>query len=604
MVFQRQKGTAAGLLFAGILSASLLNGSALRAMADDDAPTGQKTTASRNNLTLDVELSETTLPAAIEMIQKQLKSVSFVFQNDKSAYEKVTLSVHGRPINDVLQLIAQSAKADIWQEDGIYHIAPKGTHVTAPAVPLPQDVVQPIPMITPTKLGQIRLSYADAIVVKQQLSGEGGPVVSINSQGDFLRTMAGVPMQSAPGPLTPGTTMQLVPGYYGERAYPAAPTTATPAPLGGSGATSDGSVHRSAGPDFSRGGQGFGGGGFGGGAQGGGFGQPGGGGGQPGGGGNLGGQGGQQQNGQGSARGLLPAGIEPNDLTALSNNNVIIVRYRDDAEGEAAFRELQTRIRLLDIKPKQIQVRAQFVTVTQNDADQFGINWQFQKVNLLGVLNAGYAPTGQAIIQYATGNLQTQLNFALTTGRGKVVASPMATTFNNVPASFTNTTTYYSFIPETFIGPGGAAQTTYFPQPIPATSGLLVTPRINGDNTITLNGQLQFQDLNGTATSPDGTDYPILVQQNTPVTRIIRNGDTMVLAGLIRKQDNSTVQKVPLLGDLPLIGSLFKSRSVNTNDSELLVFITATILPDPVAGGALSIGGGLTAPIGGPTGNQ
>jgi uncharacterized membrane protein YgcG len=608
MGFQRQNGTAAGILFAGVLSTALLGGTTLRALADDDAP-GQKTTVARSNTTLDVELSGTSLPAAIAMIQKQLKSVSFVFQSDsenRAKYGTVTLSVHARPINEVLNLVATSAGADIWLEDGIYHIGPKGSHVVAQPV-LDTQFIQPITAPVPTKLGQIRLNFADAILVKEQLTGVFAKV-NVNLQPGLMNNsiFGDLTRQMPPGPLSaPGSTMHLIQGYYGDTVRPAVPTGTAPAPVGTSGAPSDGSANRSDGPDFNRGGQGFGGGGFGGGQPGGG-----GGGGNFGGGGGGGGNGagglggGQNQNATGQARGLLPAGIEPNDLTALSNNNVIIVRYRDDAEGEAAFRELQTRIRLLDIKPKQIQIRAQFVTVTQNDADQFGINWQFQKVNLLGVLNAGYAPTGQAIIQFATGNLQTQLNFALTTGRGKVVASPMATTFNNVPAQFSNTTQFYSFIPETFIGPGGAAQTTYYPEAIPATSALFVTPRINGDNTITLNGQLQFEDESGTATAPDGTDYPILIQQLTPVTRIIRNGDTMVLAGLIRKQDNSTVDKVPLLGDLPLIGSLFRSRSINTDDSELLVFITATILADPIAGGSLAVGGGLTAPVGGPGAGQ
>jgi general secretion pathway protein D len=613
MGFHRQKGRATGLLFASVLSAALLNGATLRSFADDDIPVGQKASQARNNPLLDVELNDTSLQAAISIIRNQLKA-SFVFHNaDNAQYGKVTISVKGKPINDVLKLIADSANADIWQEDGVYHIGPKGSHV------VPQPTVEPTPSVqapaapVALKYGQVKLYFANAQDVIDILCGKAETRTNVTTNG-LISGLAGATTHAeAP------KTLSLVPGYTGEVINPGAGATAAPAGVGSRGTGQDGGAHRSDGPDFSRGGQaglgGFGGGqgGFGGGQGGFGGGQGGFGGGQGGFGGGQGGFGGGQgglgngqggQNGQGGAQGLLPAGINPTDLTALSNNNVIIVRYKDDPEGEQAFKDLQTRVRLLDIKPKQIQVRAQFVTVTQNDADQFGINWQFQKVNLLGVLNAGYAPTGQAVLQYATGNLQTQLNFALTTGRGKVVASPMATTFNNVPAIFTNTTEYYSFIPQTFIGPGGAAQTTYYPQQIPATSVLAITPRINGDNTITLNGILMFTDLSGTAKSPDGTDYPILVQQVIPsVTRIIRNGDTMVLAGLIRKQDNNAVQKVPLLGDLPLVGSLFRSRSVNTNDSELLVFITATILPDPIPGGAVSVGGGITAPVSGPTGN-
>ncbi len=600
MVFQRQNSIGSGLLLAGVLSAALLNGSTLRTLADDDVPTAQKGTSTRSVQTLDVELSETPLIQAIAMIQKQLGSISIVFKGGDPAFNssRVTLSLKGKPLTEVLKYVATAAGADIWNEDGIYFIGPKGSHVVAQPVQLPTEA-QPFANVrVSTKLSQIHLNYADATLVVAQLSGESVPAIQVNLGQTSLAGFAGAAQTYIQRPQTdPLNSVQLVRGFNGnENAYPAAPSNVNNVPLGTRGSGSDTTAHRSEDHDYNRGGQLSPGGG-----GGGGFGQPGGGAGQPG---QGQGQGQGQNGGAATARSLLPAGIEPADLTALSNNNVIIVRYRDDPEGEQAFRELQSRIRLLDIKPKQIQIRAQFVTVTQNDADQFGINWQFQKVNLLGVLNAGYAPTGQAILQFATGNLQTQLNFALTTGRGKVVASPMATTFNNVPAQFTNTTQYYSFIPQTFIGPGGAAQTTYFPQQIPATSALLVTPRINGDNTITLNGTLQFQDLSGTAKSPDGTDYPILVSQVTPVTRIIRNGDTMVLAGLIRKQDNTTVQKVPLLGDLPLIGSLFRSRSINTNDSELLVFITATILADPTPGGAISVGGGLPTAVGGPTGNQ
>ncbi len=607
MGFQRQKGHATSLLFAGILSAALLNGAALKALADDDSPAGHKVAAPVSDPKLDVELSDTSLPAAIGMIQKQLKAISFVFHNDQTSYNRVTLSVHAKPVSEVLKYIAASAGADIWQDAGVYHIAPKGTHVetstvlTEVSVPVaPTNVSAPVP----TRLGQIKLNYADARVVKQQLIGEGGPAVQVNTPG-IMSQLMGYDSPIAPTlPAVPNLAPKLVPGFNSNYENPVKVAPAVPTP----GAV-EATANRSSDPRFNRVGQGFGGGMGGGGfgqGNGGGFGgnQGGGGNGIGGGGNGAGGLGGGQ-NGQGggTAANLLPDGIQARDLTALSNSNTIIVRYRDDPEGEQAFRELQTRIRLLDIKPKQIQVKAQFVTVTQNDADQFGINWQFQKVNLLGVLNAGYAPTGQAVLQYATGNLQTQMNFALTTGRGKVVAAPMATTFNNVPATFQNTTTYYSFIPETFIGPGGAAQTTYYPQPIPATSVLFVTPRINGDNTITLNGTLLFTDLNGTAQSPDGTNYPILIQQTTPVTRIIRNGDTMVLAGLIRKQDNTSTQRVPLLGDLPLIGSLFKSHSVNTNDSELLVFITANILPDPLPGTTVTAtSGGLTTSVG-PTGN-
>jgi len=132
------------------------------------------------------------------------------------------------------------------------------------------------------------------------------------------------------------------------------------------------------------------------------------------------------------------------------------------------------------------------------------------------------------------------------------------------------------------------------------TVNLVVIPRINGDESISLNGNVTFGDVTGSITDPSGGSIPITINQTVVINRIVRNGDSMIIAGLTRKRDNVATNKVPLLGDLPLIGTLFRSRNVTTDDSELVVFITPTIIPERPAlntaggGGA----GGLGAPAG------
>jgi len=87
---------------------------------------------------------------------------------------------------------------------------------------------------------------------------------------------------------------------------------------------------------------------------------------------------------------LLPDGIL--SLLAFSNDGSLLVKF-DPARPEA-LTELRKIIRLLDVKPRQIQVKTEFVTISQNDIDSFGINFQFQKVNLIGGTNTGFAGTG------------------------------------------------------------------------------------------------------------------------------------------------------------------------------------------------------------------
>src|SRR5262249_38345771 len=122
----------------------------------------------------------------------------------------------------------------------------------------------------------------------------------------------------------------------------------------------------------------------------------------------------------------------------------------------------------------------------------------------------------------------------------------------------------------------------------PVFTGLTVTARINGDESISMFVIPQVSDIVGTVTGPDGTTAPVVSQQGIAVNRRIRNGESMVIGGLITKKDQQSTPKRPLLGDLPLIGNLFTSRSVTLDDSELLIFVTPYIIRDSASGAAIS----------------
>ena len=101
----------------------------------------------------------------------------------------------------------------------------------------------------------------------------------------------------------------------------------------------------------------------------------------------------------------------------------------------------------------------------------------------------------------------------------------------------------------------------------------------------------QVADVGQNVTGPDGESIPEQDQQTLMTTRRVANGETIVVGGFIHKDDSSNVQKIPILADLPIIGSLFKATSKNINDSELLIFVTPTIIPDH---GGATVGIGVT----------
>ena len=104
---------------------------------------------------------------------------------------------------------------------------------------------------------------------------------------------------------------------------------------------------------------------------------------------------------------------------------------------------------------------------------------------------------------------------------------------------------------------------------------LMVTPHINKDNQITLDVHNEVSDLSSQATVQGG----VIINTSESDTRVlVENGETAIIAGLIRSIDGKLESGIPLLMDIPLLGGLFK-HSTNTKVSrELVIFVTPTIV--------------------------
>lgn len=313
------------------------------------------------------------------------------------------------------------------------------------------------------------------------------------------------------------------------------------------------------------------------------------------GGGQLGGLGGQlgglggQLGGLGGQAGTTGGNLFPNieRIFAFDADNSIIVR--GDPVEVAELREL---IRMLDVQQKQVMIKAEFVTVKQDDLRAFGIDWSIAR----GTLTAGTGNTfasGDVFVNYATGNVVTQLRASISEGKGRLINAPMVTTMNNVGVSI-QVGRYVPIITtgNTFGNQGNVFSSQTNVTFLPVQTSLFVIPRINNDDTITLIVNPQLSDIVSEVANPAGGTLPIVTEQTIQVSRRVKNGDTIVIGGLQAKNDRTAAKKVPILGDLPIIGSLFRSRSVSVNDEELLIFVTASVIKDPA--GEETVGGAST----------
>ncbi|MCK4641731.1 MAG: type II and III secretion system protein, partial [Candidatus Marinimicrobia bacterium] len=112
-----------------------------------------------------------------------------------------------------------------------------------------------------------------------------------------------------------------------------------------------------------------------------------------------------------------------------------------------------------------------------------------------------------------------------------------------------------------------------------ATVKLLIKPHINNDRTITIEIKPNADFQNGQ--TPDG--IPIIATRKASTKVKVGNGKTIIIGGLMRDSDVQTISKVPILGSIPILGALFRSKINKKEKTELVIFITPRIMSDKLA---------------------
>jgi general secretion pathway protein D len=513
---------------------------------------------------------------AVNMLM-QRSGASIVLEPSDKPYPRVHVNLVDMPLDKALDYLARSAGARVRRtEDGVFIVGPQGND-TEPAVTAQPQEPAPAPAPVRVRTEKMKLQYINPSEFLRQLRADP-TIVGM----DWAAQNSGALLQHLMDATRPGMRPLIQP-------QPILPTP-QPVPTAPANASDGNTAGHTSSPNtgFDQrgafgGGMGYGIGGQVGGFRGGlgGFGQPGAGG--------FGGVGGFGQPGAGAggfggaAGGQLVQLSDQARIIAVDvDNSLIVVGTDEDIENIRRF------IRLLDVAPKQVEIKAEFVTVKVSEVKQFGIDWLVQQLNTqAGNVPGTFATGGNVFIRYSTGNLVTELRTAMSNARGRVIQAPLVTTLNNTPGSIF-VQTEVPFVTTTFTTPGQGqviqgSQVNY----VSVVSGMTVTPRINGDGTITLFIPLQLSDITGSVRSPDGSSFPIVNSQSIFTTRRVPSGQTVVLGGFIRRSEDNSVAKFPILGDLPWIGHLFRSTNLSQDDTELLIFLTPRILEDT---GAPTIG--------------
>ena len=200
----------------------------------------------------------------------------------------------------------------------------------------------------------------------------------------------------------------------------------------------------------------------------------------------------------------------------------------------------------------------------------------FNNVNLpaLGTAAAltavgGPATLGLSLIKVNGGRLiNLELSALETDGRGKVIASPRIVTADQVEATIEQG----ARIPFQQATSSGATSITFRD----ATLRLKVTPQITPDDNIIMNLNIN-QDSIGALTV---SGVPTINTKQITTQVLVENGGTVVIGGIFSRDENILNNRVPLLGDIPVLGNAFRNSARRDNKTELLVFVTPRILKD------------------------
>lgn len=514
-----------------------------------------------SDVRVDLNLKDADMMAATQALF-QRTGIQFVIEPSADPYQRITLKLDAVTPEEAVRYICQAAGAYFKRDElGVYLISHNKPAVEAPAPVAPTKV--------PKTMRRIRVLKAGARDIYDQVmfSMPFDVTRGLQELKRFNELMSPIDRNRVLGPSSNPLQVQFPQQTF-------QPVNASPqvAPLTGAESGSDiklpGSegAHQLGGFGGGGGGQGFGGGGQGIGGQGG-----------------RGGQGGVGGAGGGATlvggQGLVGDSID--FISYDPTDNSLVVRGNEDD-----INQLQTYVNLFDVAPRQVEIKVEFITTTDTISKDFGAEFLYNR----GALFAGTTPgtfvnTGDPVfLNYATGDVTSRLRTSLTEGSGKVVSAPIVRTLNNQPALISNFVETYIFYNLTTVSNGVVINTPQ-PQALVAQTSLSVAPRINDDNTITVFLQPTIENFVGFSVGPDGEQIPNTSFQSISVVARVKNNETIVLGGMTNKNESESQNKVPVLAELPIIGQFFRQTTKARSSSELLIFVTPSIVDEETTTG-------------------
>jgi general secretion pathway protein D len=296
----------------------------------------------------------------------------------------------------------------------------------------------------------------------------------------------------------------------------------------------------------------------------------------------MGGMGGQSGQGDNAIR-----------ITADPANNALVI-----LAPPFEYESIEKLIKELDVMPLQVLVDAMIVEISLTDELEYGVQWLFKHGEgkaagggtitdaAAAVASNGIAPGGFGYSLIAK-NVQASLEALAKKSKINVLSAPSLMVMNNQQAVIkvgdqvpirTSESTNTNSLTQGGGATGPNALVTSTIQMRDTGVQLMLRPRVNKGGLVTMDILQQVDDVKETDSS--NIDSPTIAQRQIQSSIAVKDGDTIVLGGLIKENRTKSSTGLPLLSDLPLIGPLFGSNSRKQDRTELIVLITPHVAED------------------------
>jgi type II secretory pathway component GspD/PulD (secretin) len=264
---------------------------------------------------------------------------------------------------------------------------------------------------------------------------------------------------------------------------------------------------------------------------------------------------------------LMP---EDSSIYTTKGSNAIVIKGSADD-----IRRAEVLIRNLDIPPRQVMVEAKIIEVTLNEAQNLGVNFNYADPNkptnvyqTVAFAGTPTSTTAKGLYYTVTNDNPSVLVEVLSTRTGfNILSSPKVMALNNQKAEIiTGSQLGYKIKTVT---PTGVLESIEF---LSVGTKLILTPSIKSDGLIVMDIHPEISE--GTIVN----ELPQKFSTETTTQLIVRDGQTIIIGGLIRDTSKKIINGVPILMDIPLIGALFKRTEITSEKREVIVLITPHII--------------------------